>query len=241
MLYWITTITWQFGAGKTKNVFMFAFEQKIKYWDSIVIIANIPYDFVDIVFNSSKDYSKINDYIVQYMQDTNDDATLNEFPFKRILYIVDEAHIYLDSRDFKTNFDSSWKIAYTQCRKRNIDIRLINQHFSQWDKRTRILSKYIRKYYRIFGFWNFYRDFELKKDDSSDLKDESVADQIWGWLIAGWVVFDWIKIMFKPKLVSYFFQKYLSYYVIGFWDKFIMTYEEFKNILLYKQEEQWKK
>lgn len=237
--YWITVVLWQFWAWKTFNIFWEAYKFKKKYWENCVIIWNIPYNFVDILFDSVDDFKLLNSYLVNYVRDTNDDLSLKKRNFKKIMYIIDEAVIYLDPLEVQRSFPKDVMRVFMQCRKRDISIFQVSQDLSFQVKRTRIVSKIVRKYYHFL--WGFYRDFELLTNDSTDLKDERVAEQIGWWMLLGMLAPNWLKTLFHPFFVNYFLQRHLTNYVVGFSNKFNMTYEEFKEVLLFKDEEKWKK
>ena len=99
-------ITWTFWAGKTKNTFQEAFLRKQQNPDWI-IISNVPYkdldwnSLVDISFNSKQDLKTLLEHLYRYLQDTNHTEYLQDMLFVPIKIIVDEAHLYYFSRDFK--------------------------------------------------------------------------------------------------------------------------------------------
>ena len=148
--YWLKLITWTFGAWKTKNVFQSAYLWKMLNPDWI-IISNLDYDFVDIVFDSKEDFDFVLKDLVQYVRDTNNiDELKSSINFPPIKIIVDEAHIYLFARDFKW-FTKDILLVLTQCRKRDISIDFITQELWQIDVFIRRLAPYIQ-YFQTLSF-----------------------------------------------------------------------------------------
>lgn len=208
-MYWVKLVIWEFGAWKTLWTLSYMYDLKKKYKDNIIIIANIPIYFVDFFYNSRSDLRYIFSLLIDYINKTNDQ---NLLPVnKRILLIIDEIHLYFPSSSFwqALKFTNEDLILLTQCRKRNVEIIWITQELWQVSKRFRVLSPYIRKFYKWFGFYRRYKDFRLKTLDSTDLLDPQVADVVWWWLIKGWRF---------PFLRYKLFPKRISYYVVGWED-----------------------
>ena len=149
--YWLRLITGAFGIWKTKNVFQSAYLWKKDNPEGI-LISNIKYDFVDILFNSKKDFDFIMKDIVQYIRDTNNyDELKKSIDFPPIKIIVDEAHLYLFAREFKS-FTKDLLLVLTQCRKRDISIDFITQELWQIDVFIRRLCPYI-EYFESAPLW----------------------------------------------------------------------------------------
>lgn len=202
-MYWVKLVVWEFGAWKTLATIAYSWRMKKKYWDDLILISNIPLDFVDFIYSSCDDIRFIFQLLIEYINKTNSPDFLP--PKKRILFIIDEIHLYFPSASWWSfvKFAKEDLIVLTQCRKRNIEIIAITQELWQVSKRFRVLSPYVRKYYRGFGFYRWYKDFYLKTLDSSDLLNPEVADVVWWWFFFGWW-FPFLHFSKSPKWVSYF-------------------------------------
>jgi len=225
--YWVKIITWEFGSGKTYNVYLEAFRRKISK-ENPFIIANIPYSFVDLVYTWIEDLKKIFQILVEYSKTTNTKEVLeNYWKFRPIIFILDEAHLYFFSRWFAKNFDKEQLIILTQVRKRKISMYLITQELAQLDSTFRRLVPAVRKYYKWFGFWRWRVDYYFKKDDV-DMKDPMIAEKIWWWPIFGAYMAPSIKAKFvkllKSPLQKYFDDFWTSYFITGFWKTLPLNY-----------------
>lgn len=206
--YWLKIVTGDFGAWKTKNIFQDAFNRKQKYPDWL-LIANIPYDFVDLYFSTKEDLDKILEFISHYIAVTNtiDRFKKIDFPFIRI--IIDEAHLYFFSRDFKSLNKTALQII-TQCRKRFIQVDFVTQELAQLDVFMRRLMPYVMNYEkRLFGFQRATM-YYFKVAEVSDIWDELKVEA----LETEYLRPDKIQKYFNKKLQHYFDQKYLTYHVI---------------------------
>jgi len=216
MQYWVKIMLWEFGAWKTYSVFYEAFLRKNSK-ENPFIIANIPYDFVDLVYTNVEDLKKIFKILVDYSKETNSREILeNYWKFRPIIFILDEAHLYFFSRWFSKNFDAETLIVLTQVRKRKISMYLITQELAQLDSTFRRLVPYVRKYYKGFWWWRWYNDYYLKKDDI-DVKNEEIADKIWGWPVWGAFMAPTLKLKFLKLFRSWklnFFDDYWTSYFI---------------------------
>ena len=207
--YGLKIITWDFGTGKTKNIYQDAFLWKKQYPDWL-LIANVPYDFVDIHFSTKTDLDKILDYISLYIAQSNwiDRLKAKDFPLIRI--IIDEAHLYFFSRDFKW-LNKQALLILTQCRKRYIQVDLVTQELAQIDIFIRRLMPYVQNYTKfIFGFQRSTM-YYFKVAEMSDIGDEFNVEE----LETEYIFPDRIQKFFNPDLEKYFSQKHLSLYVIG--------------------------
>ena len=233
--FWLKLITWSFWSWKTKNVYQSAFLRRRNnpHW---IIISNLKYDFVDIYFDDVEDFQTLMDYLVRYIRDTNDAKDLEEnYEFPPIKIIIDEAHIYLFSRDFKA-FTKNNLLVLTQVRKREISIDFITQELSQIDVFIRRLCPYITYFNsRPFGFRSQYL-FYCKDNESLDINDENAFESIKHTIL---VPDNWV-LKLNRSLKKYYQQRRLTKWVI--WWKSVLTnsYEEFKWILL-KQLENFRK
>ena len=87
-----------FGSGKTFGAFL-----EISKLDKTknFIIANVPYKFVDLFYSKAEELYKIIENLEKWIYSTNEDVenyfySMNEY--KNIVLIVDEAHLYFNSR-----------------------------------------------------------------------------------------------------------------------------------------------
>lgn len=235
--YWLRIVTGTFGAGKTKNTFLEAFlrKQQNPNW---VVISNIPYKdingdpLVDIVFSSKNDLREILKHVFTYLKDTNEDQFLREEVFPPIRIIIDEAHLYYFSRDFKA-FDLEMMTILTQCRKRLVTIYFITQELWQIDKFLRRLCPEVIVYTR----WSFnlteknlmYFISTEKSDVADEMNVECLSTQT--------IRRDWLRLFFDKSLQAFFDQKYLTNFICGASDLYLWSYPEFKEFLSFRRNE----
>jgi len=243
-MYWVKIITWEFGAGKTYNVYYEAYKRKISK-ENPFVIANIPYPWVDLLYTGIEDLKKIFSILVEYSKQTNEKEFLeNYWKFRPIIFILDEAHLYFFSRWFAKNFDKEQLIILTQVRKRKISMYLITQELAQLDSTFRRLVPSVRKYYKWFWFWRWRVDYYMKKDET-DVKNEEVADKIWGWPLFGAFMAPNIKAKLSRllglKTKDYFNDYWTSYFITWFWKTLPSNYN-LDNFLqdLYGNNKKWK-
>lgn len=208
--YWVKFIVWDFGAWKTKNLFQYWFLRKKENPDWI-LIANIPYNFVDYHFDSKEDFDCIMRDLVQYIRDTNSVEFLKEWKeFPPILILWDEIHEYLFNRDFK-NLNKDVVLVLTQCRKRNIEINCVSQRVSQVDV---FLKRLVWIFHLYKSLWKSWIRRELILDcvnpDSNDINDEFSYEV----LEDCYLLPDRFALFFHKDLKDYYSQKYLTYYVV---------------------------
>lgn len=208
--YWVKFIVWDFWAWKTKNLFQYWFLWK-KENPNWILIANIPYNFVDYFFDSKEDFDCIMRDLVQYIRDTNSVEFLKEGKeFPPILILWDEIHEYLFNRDFK-NFNKDVRLVLTQCRKRQIEIDCISQRVSQVDV---FLKRLVWIFHYFKCLWNSWIRKEVilncLNPDSNDLNDESSYEV----LEESYLLPDKFALFFHKDLKDYYSQKYLTYYVV---------------------------
>lgn len=224
--YGMRIVTGDFWAGKTKNLYQDAFLRKQKYPDWL-LIANIPYDFIDLHFSSKEDLDKIIEFINLYIQATNTFDRFKEKDFPYIRIIIDEAHLYFFSRDFKS-MNKTHLLMLTQCRKRFIQVDFITQELAQLDVFMRRLMPYVMNYEkRIFGLHRASM-YYFKVSEVSDIGDEMNVEK----LETEYLMPDKIQQFFNPKLKNYFDQRFLTYYVIG--SNSVLqdyTFNKFMNLL----------
>lgn len=211
--YGLKLITGTFWAWKTKFTFLKAFLWK-KLHPEWILIANMPYDFVDIPFDSVKDFRFVLRDLCQYIRDTNSPEFLKTW-FPPIKFITDEAHIYLFARDFK-NFTKDSLILLTQCRKRELWVDFITQELWQIEVFIRRLCPYIQYYQEAFRLW---KDTVFVKESilySKDVEQTTITNENWFEEVdySFLLPFNWTARLKKKLLTPYFDQKYLTYYVV---------------------------
>lgn len=148
-LFWVYSVMGNFGSWKTFWTFL-----EISKLDKTknFIIANVPYKFVDLFYSKAEELYKIIENLEKWIYSTNEDVenyfySMNEY--KNIVLIVDEAHLYFNSR----KWDKSWlmdrlDVILTQCRKRNIKIYFISQRLKRVDINIRRMTDYVIRYKR---------------------------------------------------------------------------------------------
>lgn len=234
--YWLTIVTWDFWAGKTKNAYQEAYfwKRENPNW---LLIANIPYDFVDFHFSSKSDLDKILTYLEQYTKDTNTFERMKVGKYTKIRVLIDEAHLYFFSRDFKA-FSKSALLILTQCRKRNIQISFITQELAQIDVFMRRLMPYVLNY--SSHLWLVTATmFYFKVSEVSDIWDEMNVELVeTEYLLPNRLM---LRIRKKAQIQKYFAQKHLTYYVIGCNELLKdFTYDQFYDMIQNKYTAQQK-
>lgn len=223
--YWLRLITGAFWTWKTKNVFQSAYIRKKDNPDWI-LISNLDYDFVDVYFNSKKDFDFIMKDIVQYIYDTNKSEDLKKsIDFPPIKIIVDEAHLYLFAREFKS-FTKDLLLVLTQCRKRDISIDFITQELWQIDVFIRRLCPYI-EYFESSYLWTTKQSiFYCLDSDTTSMRNEESFEEVESTYL---LPFSWVPYI-KPSIKWYYEQKYLTKKVIWNWDFYSSTESEDEKI-----------
>lgn len=246
--FWMRLITWTFGAWKTKNTY-----QELYLWKHLnpnwILISNVPYkdrdwnSLVDISFNSKTDLKTVLQHIYEYLRDTNYLDYIKQSVFVPIKLVVDEAHLYYFSRDFKS-FDMEMMTILTQCRKRLITIYFITQELWQIDKFLRRLCPEVIVYNKE-TLWLFRKNLMyFKSTEKSDIADEYNVEMLDTKIV--WR--DWLRLWFNKDLKEFFSQKYLTYFICGVGDSYKLQYSDFysfienrrQNILtdLYEEDDQ---
>lgn len=229
--YWLRIVTGSFGSGKTKNTYREAFLRKQKNPDWI-LIANTPYEnidgtpLVDIPFSSKKDLQNVLSYLFIYLDQTNTNIILKDQYFPPIRLIVDEAHLYYFSRDFKS-FDMEMMTILTQCRKRMVTMYFITQELSQIDKFLRRLAPEVIMYTKWPLNLVYKSLYYFKSTEKSDISDEYNVEEISSRIV--W--WDKLVLWFNKDLQTFFDQRYLTNYVCWLSSLFIMTYIDFFNFI----------
>lgn len=198
--------------GKSFKTFLKAFYLSKKKKPPL-IIANVPYPFVNIFFESQADLDLLLNYFLKYMTLTNELNILSVFfmKFRPIYFILDESHLYYFSTDvIKIFWWDKWAISrliYTQLRKRFISVHFITQVYAQLASVLRRLVPFVTYYFNFLWFLRIQKGYVVKKDDT-DLKDKNIATSqpfLFRFFLAP-------QISFIPKEFKKY--HYLSHYVI---------------------------
>lgn len=234
--YWLRLVTGAFWIWKTKEEFQSAYLWKKENPDW-VLISNLKYDFVDIPFNSKKDFDFIMKDIVQYIRDTNNfDELKKDFDFPPIKIIVDEAHLYLFAREFKS-FTKDLLLVLTQCRKREISIDFITQELWQIDVFIRRLCPYI-EYLSEGPVWLTKKSiFYCLDADTTSMRNEESFEEVESVYLLPFKRGP----SFRPVLKWFYEQRFLTAYVIWWEDiysttesedeKYSYKYNDFKSLM----------
>lgn len=227
--YGLRLVGGSFWAWKTKNVFQNAYLWK-KENPKWLLIANVPYDFVDIYFSSKDDLNKVLMYLKRYIEETNIVEFMKAWYKIPIKLIIDEWHIYYFARDFKA-LDKEILLILTQCRKRRISIDIITQELRQIDVFMRNLSPYVYWYNDIFLWVRKQSVFYMPNGDVTNVTDEKVEEIDKEFLMPD----RWQK-LFNRGLQTFFDQRFLTYHIIWLWSHFQLSYDEFYDYLKNKDE-----
>ena len=149
---------WNFGSWKTFK----SFEEAYSVDSNTYVIANVPYSRVDLFYSTEENLLNVIRLLEAYALWTN--ANIKEYWFnwvntqKDILFIVDEAHLYFDSRSSLVRWNNmeSMKLLLTQCRKRKIRMVFISQRLTQIDVRIRRLCDYVEEYHKSNFLWLYW-------------------------------------------------------------------------------------
>lgn len=176
MRYWLSCVMWNFGSWKTFGVFLESF------WldkNKTCVIANVPYSNVDFFYSTPDDLKHVFEVLEQYVDKTNHKIKNyfdNQKKVKDILLIVDEAHLYLDSRSSLRAWNNLERMSrlFTQCRKRKIRIVFITQRLTQIDVRVRRLADYVEEYHRgsFFGLYRVRKNVYENRWDIADIETD---------------------------------------------------------------------
>lgn len=222
--YWLRLVTGVFWSWKTKNLFQEAFFRKKDNPDWL-LIANIPYSFVDIHFNSKTDLNLILSHVLAYIEATNNIEDMQEAIFPPIKILIDEVHCYYFARDFKA-FDKDVMTIITQCRKRRITIDFISQELAQLDVFIRRLTPLVLCYEKSFLGFKRAVLYYARANEWTDLWSETQFEE----MDKTWIFPDKRVLFFNPDLKKYYDEKYLTYYVVWFTDILQwFTFEQFKQ------------
>lgn len=174
-LFWSVLVEWNFGSGKTFFTEFESYELAFKNPD-FLIISNIPFNRVDINYNSFQDFAKILDHLYKYFAVSNNELKDLD-KYKNILFIMDEVHLYFPARQSmdktRAKLWNKLNTVLTQCRKRNVKFYFITQRVQKTDIEFRRLSEFI--YYL-----NFNRFFGLPINRLSIIRAGGwISDLIW--------------------------------------------------------------
>lgn len=146
-LYGVYSVMGNFGSWKTFGTFL---EVAQLDKEKNFIIANVPYKFVDLFYSLPDELYAIIENLEKWIRATNDDVEtyyLNQFDYKNIVLIVDEAHLYFNARKRdKGGLMERLDVILTQCRKRNIKIFFISQRMKRVDINIRRMTDFVIRY-----------------------------------------------------------------------------------------------
>ncbi len=207
-LFWVYSVMWNFGSWKTFGTFLEVSKlDKTKNF----IIANVPYGFVDLFYSLPDELYKIIDSLEKWIYKTNEDVE-NYFyrmkDYKNIVLIVDEAHLYFNSRRRdRGGLIDRLDVILTQCRKRNIKIYFISQRLKRVDLNIRRMTDYVIRYKRqwipILWIQRSFRTLYENAWDIADIQGDEWKTYVMNW--EGWTKSDVEKSviesdMFRPML-----------------------------------------
>ena len=223
------------------------------------IIANVKYSFVDKFFNTPKDLSLVLDSVINYCKITNKDIKKyyeEREKYKDIILVVDEAHLYFDSRNRK-NYSSSLDVILSQCRKRNIKVLFISQRLKRVDLNIRRLADFVIRYRRerkpiFIGFEWVKRFIYSNEGDLADIQwddqrtyitngenpqvndiEKSEVDKNFFTPLFRWSLWKLKREPFAWEWLAIADQKHLSLYISGLDDERINERDPFlKDILV---------
>lgn len=240
--HWCFVYFWNFGAWKTLWVSQETILEKEK--KPTFVISNNPYYYSDLYYSTRKELEVIINHLERFATETNFDLlnyfnTLNNQ--KNIVVIIDEWHLYFDSRHFSSKspmIEKIWLIL-TQSRKRKIKFKIITQRPSSIDIRFRKLADYIVEY-KTFFHWLFTLKYIYEAVwDSSYVEDPSdhminahrISTTIF--MARTWFVkeYSFINNSKWDKLRD---QQYISHHIVWLKDAFPynLTYENFISQLI---------
>ena len=164
-----------------------------------------------------------------YIEETNTEKFLREWNWLPIRLILDEAHLYFFSRDFK-KFATDDLLILTQCRKRNIQIFFITQELAQIDILIRRLVPNVYWYQKMILWFRRQVLYYFKTAETSDIWDEINVEVIEKELLYP----NRYQKLIYPKIKQYFNQRFLTYHVVWSLNKLDWNYDEFLSRLMPK-------
>ena len=177
--YWLSAVMGNFWSMKTFRTFSESFDVNK---NNTFVIANVPYSTVDWFYSTPNDLMEVFDVLNWYVDISNENIKKyfdSEKNFKDILLIIDEAHLYLDSRSSLRKWNNlEWMFRlFTQCRKRKIRIVFITQRLTQIDIIVRRLCDYVEEYHRWSAFWLYWVKKTVYENrwDIADIETDSTV------------------------------------------------------------------
>lgn len=174
--YWLSAVMWNFWSWKTFRTFAESFEINK---NNTFVIANVPYSTVDWFYSTPDDLLEVFNVLNAYVDISNENIKKyfdSEKNFKDILLIIDEAHLYLDSRSSLRKWNNLERMfrLFTQCRKRKIRIVFITQRLTQIDIIVRRLCDYVEEYHRwsAFGLYRVKKTVYENRWDIADIETD---------------------------------------------------------------------
>lgn len=193
MNFWAVIVYWSFGSWKTFGTLLQLYEQSKEH---TFIISNNPHWKVDLYFSTEAELLKVIDLLEHYMKQTNKDLLsyfTNSSQYKDIVFVIDEAHLYFDSRHAATkwnNMEKLWLIL-TQCRKRKVKFYIVTQRLTNIDIRIRRLADYVEEYRCTSVLWLVQRVRKKTYENLGDIGDLE-ADNVMRFV-------DWEQVTYKSE------------------------------------------
>lgn len=226
---------WNFWSGKTFK----SFEECYSVDSNTFVIANVPYSRVDLFYSTEEELLNVIKLLEQYTLKTNQDIRKYWFigvrSQKDILFIIDESHLYFDSRSSLVQWNNmeSMKLILTQCRKRKIRMVFITQRLTQIDVRIRRLADYVEEYHRSSFFWlnrvkksvyenrwdiaDIETDSSIKVNNEWELKSYKEDAKLYSEFVPELTVFLQLFSFFNESYRNILREHYQTYYVC--WQK----------------------
>ncbi len=236
MNFWVIIVYGTFGSWKTYGTLLQLYQQSK---DNTFIISNNPYGKVDLYFSTEVELLKVIDLLEEYMQQTNRSLLsyfTNSSSYKDIVFVIDEAHLYFDSRHALTNKNNMERLGLllTQCRKRKVKFYVVTQRLTNIDIRIRRLADFVEEYKRNSFLWLIKRVRKKTYEnlgDIGDLESDTVVRFVDGEQITAKKEALISSELFRPLttflnvfiFLSYAYrelikEEYLTYHVVGFED-----------------------
>lgn len=177
-MYGLTAVIWRFWQWKSLFALQYALKRKRQWY---FIIANNPWSFVDMFISSTEDFKKFITRMIEIYEKSNKKLQLK---YPGILIVLDESHIYFNSRDFG-KWTTEYSIFFSQLRKRNIEILLITQNMQTVDKNLRRYVNFVFEPKKFLGV-RFYTIREVLDPEECNIYD---SEQEWKkWVYIMWPI-----------------------------------------------------
>lgn len=212
-----------YGAGKSYNTHLEALLRKRENpWN--LLIANTPYDFVDLYYSSYEDFSLLLKYFYRFLLDNNFRLWVD---YSYVRWIIDEAHVYFFTRDFKS-FDKKLVFLMTQVRKVNLSFYIISQRRKQIDSFVRELAPESIYYTSWQGIMS-----RLKKRDhiyfsDSDMNNPDEAEIITSTMLLPPFLDRWL-FKWDKDLQNFWRQWRLTNYLVWLEHEFFVAWKDEKT------------